>query len=362
MGKSQGGSVEGFSRGTRSVGQSRLLWPDAAKGFCIMLVVIWHVVSLHFIRLDGLQGTYVSEWWYATALFMEPLRMPLFFAISGFFAAKAIRRSWRSTLLPRVVNNYYLHVVWLVIAIIVHYFVGSLSENRADSGLKIVAALATAFTGLWYMYALALYFVLAKAAQRWRPILAVMAGALVAVASFAGVFPQVGNTGRIVENFIYFLIGVNYRPLLEKIVAVADFKRVLISSLGFVCVNLILTPIAATGFAPIVELIVRLLAVWFGFVLFGWGAWQAVGLCRGLSWLGRRTLPIYVLHGLLLIPLSNVIEASSIEMPNVLMAGYPLLISLLLVVASLGMHRLLVSVRMDWLFAFPGIRTPDMAT
>src|SRR5690349_20157208 len=73
----------------------RTQWADVAKGVCILLVVLWHVIMKHYLEIDwrlrlpspGAWGTFGEQ--------LLPLRMPVFFTISDMFAVAAVNRPWR---------------------------------------------------------------------------------------------------------------------------------------------------------------------------------------------------------------------------------------------------------------------------
>ncbi len=133
--------------------------------------------------------------------------MPLFFAISGLFAAAALTRPWRVVLRPRVGQNLYLHVLWLLIGFAVSTAVAVPTFMAPERLRDVPAAVATASTGLWYLYALAVYFVLARLTRRWPAAVPVAAAAVLAVVSFCGVLPGSGDTHSVVENLVWFLAG-----------------------------------------------------------------------------------------------------------------------------------------------------------
>lgn len=64
--------------------EERLLSPDVAKGFAITLVVLSHLTSKHYPMLIVQVPDYVFLLWLGVSDFLAPIRMPLFFAISGF--------------------------------------------------------------------------------------------------------------------------------------------------------------------------------------------------------------------------------------------------------------------------------------
>lgn len=89
----------------------RLAWADAAKGLCIALVVLYHVVGKHYDQVLPAELASVATAWALVGYAPRPLRMPLFFVLSGMFAARALQRPWRQALGPRVLALYYLYAV-----------------------------------------------------------------------------------------------------------------------------------------------------------------------------------------------------------------------------------------------------------
>ncbi|SDK31732.1 hypothetical protein [Nonomuraea jiangxiensis] len=44
-------------------GGGRLGWADTAKGVCILLVVLWHVVVKHYLRIDWRLDVPITGLW-----------------------------------------------------------------------------------------------------------------------------------------------------------------------------------------------------------------------------------------------------------------------------------------------------------
>ena len=123
-----------------ATGQGRLLWVDVAKGACILLVVLHHAVvkDLALQAPPALQAVAAAWVWVSMAL--KPVRMPLFFVLSGLVAASAVRRPWADAR-RRVLSPYYLYVVWLVISLIGADY----AAVRAKVGHPCNAVLLSAF-------------------------------------------------------------------------------------------------------------------------------------------------------------------------------------------------------------------------
>ena len=47
-----GTGVSGPVRGDDGRSRERTIWADTAKGMCILLVVLWHVVMKHYLQID----------------------------------------------------------------------------------------------------------------------------------------------------------------------------------------------------------------------------------------------------------------------------------------------------------------------
>ncbi|MEV4123256.1 acyltransferase [Micromonospora sp. NPDC049645] len=339
-------------------GSERARWADAAKGVCIILVVLWHVVVKDYLQIDWHLGLPVPGLWGTLGEQFLPLRMPLFFTISGVFAANAVQRPWRVVARSRIAGFLYLYGVWLLIHTVVLAAAPELPTDRATSALDLLAQLTITPSNLWYLYALALYFTIARATRRVpRALVLVPAAALSAVAA-AGLLDTPGNRAGLYQNLVFFLAGRYLRTQIHQWAATADRRRLLLTSAAYV---LALTAMAVTGAQQ-----------WFGVwpavsalaVIFGITA--AVQLARRsalsepLARLGRITLPIYVvhmpvlalLHRLLLVPVSGLGRSAQ----GLIVLGYPIVLTCLVIGLSLAIHRGLLAVRAGWLFALPGPR------
>ena len=71
------------------VARERMAWVDVAKGASIVLVVLLHVTNKHVVRLDAASGD-IRDSWATFVSWMRPVRMPLFFLLSGLLAAKVV--------------------------------------------------------------------------------------------------------------------------------------------------------------------------------------------------------------------------------------------------------------------------------
>ncbi len=184
---------------------NRVAFVDVAKGLCILLVVMMHA-TLGVEKATG-ETTILSgfiEW-------AKPFRMPDFFLISGLFLASRINRPWQSYLDSKVVYFAYFYVLWLTIQ-----FALKAPGMIAGHGLEAtawawVSGLVQPWGTLWFIYMLALFFVVAK-------LLEAAPKALVWVAA-AALYTAQPHTGSLIidefaARFVFFYTGYWAAPFI----------------------------------------------------------------------------------------------------------------------------------------------------
>ncbi|GAB3933088.1 hypothetical protein GCM10027614_03390 [Micromonospora vulcania] len=289
-----------------------------------------------------------------------PLRMPLFFTISGVFAANAVLRPWRVVARSRVAGFLYLYALWLLIHTAILALAPDLPTDRATSLLGLLEQLTITPSNLWYLYALALYFTIAKTVRRVpRALVLVPAAALSAVAA-AGLLDTPGNRAGLYQNLVFFLAGLHLRPQIERWAATANRRRLVLTAGAYVLALAAMAVAGAQrwfGVWPLVSVV----AVAFGVTAAArLGRWPALG--DRLATLGRITLPIYVIHMPVLALLHRLLHAPVSGLDGVgqglIVLGYPILLTGLVIGVSLALHRGLLAVHARWLFALPTSRRP----
>lgn len=185
-------------------GAFRLDWVDVAKGLCIVLVVLMHAT----LGVEKATGT--ESGLHAFIEWARPFRMPDFFLISGLFLAARIDRPWRSYLDTKVVHFAYFYVLWLTIQFGMKA-PGMVTENGATAtALDYFTSFVVPFGTLWFIYLLAIYFVVAKLLTP-VPKLVVLAGAaaLHVFAPESGVF----IVDEFANRFVFFYSGYALAPM-----------------------------------------------------------------------------------------------------------------------------------------------------
>ncbi|HEU4425418.1 MAG TPA: acyltransferase family protein [Pilimelia sp.] len=337
----------------------REIWADIAKGVCILLVVLWHVVQKHYLDITWRISLPIPGAWGTLGEQLLPLRMPLFFTISGLFAVTAVNRPWSVVGRSKVARFYYLFVLWVLIHTAALALTPAFDTARARDGLELLEQLTVTPPNLWYLYALALYFVIAKVTRRAPRAVVLGAAFALSTAAAAGLLATPGNRGGLYQNLFFFLAGLHLRPFLERLVRAANWWRVAVTGAAYAVA---LLAMAATDSQewPLVWPLVSIVAVLFGMTAAGQvSRWRALG--GGLAALGRRTLPIYVIHmpvlalldWLLLGPMST----ADVRWQWVSAVIEPAVLTAVAVAICLVLHAGLRRAGLTWFFDLPSRRT-----
>jgi uncharacterized membrane protein YcfT len=178
--------------------KSRIDWVDYAKGICIILVVMMHST----LGVEKATGT--LTWLHPFIDWARPFRMPDFFMISGLFLASRIAKDWRNYLDSKVLHFAYFYILWMTI----QFFVRDFAALRAESVQKILLAYAAGFYEpygtLWFIYLLAVFFVVTKLLLRVPPVLIFTIAALLEMAPI-----ETGHTAidEFAARYVYFFAG-----------------------------------------------------------------------------------------------------------------------------------------------------------
>lgn len=227
---------------------------------------------------------------------------------------------------------------------------GRRERMRARDGWELLAQLTVSPTNLWYLLALAAYLGVARLTRNLPSAVVLPVALAVPAVAAAGVLPDLGNLWQVLQNlFFFFLAGLRGRSVVEAVAVRATPVRLLIAGAAYA---LALAVVGALGMRqwPGVWPTLSALAVAFGVVACALLARGAPALARLLRWIGRRTLPIYVIHMIPLALVDAVLRGASWVTSPVSEAIGPLVLTAVVVGASLGLHALLVRLRLGVLF------------
>jgi len=222
-----------------STRKTRSEWIDLIKATSVILVVFFHSVqALSFVA----GGSFAAEWWTSVSIFLEPLRMPVFFVVSGMLASSAVRRPWSDSK-SRTIGIAYLFLLWhtLMTLFTVTWSLlttGELSKSVAEISYTYVVQIFTTPGGYWYFYALVLYFVIARLVRNVHPFLVLgVAAALNLMRPVTTSFINEALAGldvshmmgSVVMNTVYFLAGVYLVTYIKDLARLGD-TRLLVAS------------------------------------------------------------------------------------------------------------------------------------
>lgn len=280
-------------------GAERQHWADIAKAAAVVLVVVYHVAPT-FANSMTLNSNAFEDAVTHFSRALLPLRIPLFFFVSGILARNAIMRPWRGAAQKRIVDLLWVYWLWTLVYVVPYSADrGELSGEVVHRSSLWVFNFASTY---WYLPALVAFFVLARATRRvpWSIVVGLaLAARLVADMTYSGDSIFVADLEMTLYRwsmyFIWFAIGARAVELVDQTRSLARFTwPVVLAGFGF------LAHYRMVGEVPFdLSLIVTML-----------GLVGSIGLCEALArfeiccrvgrYLAGRTLPIYIFHGLFL--------------------------------------------------------------
>jgi uncharacterized membrane protein YcfT len=187
--------------------KQRIDWVDHAKGICIILVVMMHS-TLGVEKAIGQTGmlSHFIEW-------ARPFRMPDFFLISGLFLTRRINTPWRSYLDTKVMHFVYFYVLWMTIQFGLKG-PGLVAEEGFGAALgQYALGFIDPFGTLWFIYLLAIFFVVTKVTKAVPPYMIFILAALLEIMPI--------HTGWLVVDefagrYVYFFAGYWLAPMVFR--------------------------------------------------------------------------------------------------------------------------------------------------
>ena len=332
-----------------------MAWVDLIKATSVLLVVLMHfsLVLGDFVDTDA------TSFWNTFNVIIEPLRMPIFFVVSGLLAAGAVNRSWDANR-KRTLGIGYLFVLWsLVVALTI--FVLTPSVSFGDTVTSLTGRLLIPADGYWYLYALVVYFVIAKSVRSW-PIWLILGLAAIpnllrplTIDSINGAispFYDPGMISAVAVNLIFFLVGVYAKELIRTISEVARWPF----AVGIGAAALALSVVRFQNEETWQDSFLLISALWIvaGIMVATLIAHKPTPARFG-AYIGTRTLPIFVLQ----FPLMYVTGVwfqnafpSALEQP-IVQAAFPIAAVVIVALLALGLFRLANASRFKFLFNAP---------
>ena len=314
----------------------RLSWLDALRGFTMILVVAYHVAQVSFHETEKTS---------AALPFLVLMRMPLFFFVSGFLAYKA-DFSWTVPNALRLTWKKFKVQVIPTLVFMIIFVIFKMKGDFLDGFTRLLVSPTKG--GYWFTWVLLqmfiIYYVGCYVISKVSPLKEQVRGALLFVAWAVSVFayetlylPKVftyhkdlffdySSLIQTIRYMQFFLLGNIVRRYWDKVERLFDTSWFfpLTVTLAVVCcaeifqlhtlkkawVNLPRTT-AMYALLLLVVMFFHHYQAWFG-------EGQRAG--RFLSFIGMRTLDIYLLHFLLLPQMPQVGEWLNANQPNFLLS------------------------------------------
>ena len=326
-------------------GSSRVAWVDAAKGLSILLVVAHHSVS--FMQTHGLAPPAVV----AANTALASMRMPLFFLASGLFVAGPLAAPWRTLLHKRIAFFLYLFVLWTLLRFAFFHIPAMADVDPYDSTNVVDLALSLLIpgSGMWFIYALALFAVIGKLIKG-VPVWVQLGATGVLSALVGAEILQFDSEVwmRMARYLFFFMLGWHARHVVERMARSSTGARV--TAAAAACLACAAAAVVF-GLRPVpgVALALNVLAVTFGVLFAAWISRYRVG--RPLVALGGVTLPVYLIH-IFWVALAMA-GLQHLDVPPVVAYALPAVLAVACTVLSLMTHWLLMRAGGSWLFALP---------
>jgi len=135
---------------SRPKAPDRIVWVDACKGICIVLVVYGHISG----GLGAGGSVLPNSFWLTLRQWVYLFHMPAFFALSGFFAPRlSLLNGWKF-LEGRLRTVFYPYVIWTFIIVGAQYAMARFVNNPVDFHRALFFLFEPYGYGLWFLHAL----------------------------------------------------------------------------------------------------------------------------------------------------------------------------------------------------------------
>lgn len=316
---------------------ARVAWADIAKAFSMILLVAY--------TLWG-DEIFINQ-------MLIFVRMPLFFFVSGLFGYRVVTAtSFKALMRDKVTNFIYLYMLWeLILYVVIRVVSHHVQGFPPLEGLRMLSLLWDPMFNIWFLYALALAFLIAwclRTAPAWAVLVA-----SVAIYSFSvAVDPWTALPflERLARLFPYFWLGLMARPLVFAFVERRWRLWPAVLALFLTAAALVFpTPLAHVG--PLTMLI-SLTGI-AAFLLLARHVSTIDALARPLSYIGGSTLYIYVMHKIVIFYSSLAMKLTGTQF-----AGHEVLQWLVTVPLCAVIGRWIAAQpALGWLFTAPWVAT-----
>ena len=331
--------------------KQRIGWIDAAKGTSIILVTFYHVSqfgkALGF-HVDAMQG--VSE-------LLTPIRMPLFFTAAGLTAGTVLSESSRSLWNRRLSLYVWVFTLWAGLSSL---FFAAVPHPRHPTVFPTIGSffekLIVPENELWFLWCLGLFYLIAWVGVRHPRLVLIAALAAAGLGFVLGETTQMSSEAlplpisNSLKYFIFFIGAAQFRSTATALVT-GRYKST-------ACLIVVYTGLAFTshyldgsGFGGLVKMTAAFVGVLAVSNILAIILRVVPRFGSPLSWVGERTLPIYLLQAPLITALYYTVMAT-MPISDRMLTLLPMAVFAVYVPLALGFYKLTCS-RAPLLYAPP---------
>lgn len=333
----------------------RMRWIDVGKGAAMVLVVLLHC-SL-WIENEFNEGD--QTFWYAFSAVFGPVRMPLFFLISGYLSTNALLRPLKASN-AKTIGLFYLYALWTALFIARLWVPLPGVNNETPQALEVIAAILLP-TSFWYLWALVLFFIVAWLGRQLLQNYAVWLLAPLFLLSLAGpaidawAIPLISEPldalkfGSMAQNAVWFCFGAYCRPLWDQLIRGGNVKGAIIAAFVYASAFTLFDLLDWVVVGRPALAILGLLAS--GLLLSVLPLNNFLG--RNLERVGSFTLPVYIFHIFFISMLSGVVKATGfsrfiVEESQTWGFILPPILTLIIVWLSMLIGKLILASPLKW--------------
>lgn len=327
---------------------------DVARAVSVLAIILFHfLIWVYFPGMHERSPSLVGVW-EKVADFTSTFRLPLLFMISGFLAGPRIRDGFanRKNVLSAATNAW-LYVVWLSVFAICSIVIKPGLPLRVGSVDSYFKQLILPRTIVWFIFALVLWTLVLSLLRRVPPGLLLAATFVLSCTIWYAPRPSGEMYVQVLYYGFFFTLGVYAPRIIRWLAAKPVWAKLLLSTvLLAVAIYLIpLIPRDVAGVGSVLRTVKDSLVAGAALPVAALVAFTPL-LGKALAYIGRRTLPLYVMQLPILWAVIMVrprmpwgTSAFQVLSPFIGLAG--------VVIAALALHWILVRTPARVLFELP---------
>lgn len=324
----------------------RIEWIDCAKGAAVLLIVLHHATSYETAVFGDTHTLPVFNW-RNLDLFLYHIRLPMFFFVSGVAASGHLSRRAAGPNWTTARGYALLYLLWgLALSTLIPDWPNF--DPGHSPGWNEVLALVLGNSTVWYLWAILLCLLIGRLTlvlPGWVPII----GAVAVYAAVDALGGLPGHLPSLARSLPFYLFGFRYPA---RATGENRLPRGSVAAFAILTAAIVWSGVSAA----LSDALLDIAGLGTGMALARQLPKRLPGLVGPLGWVGRRTLPIYILHFPIIagVGVATVSWLGPLPMNHPLVLVYAPALAAGSVTASLLLHLLLSRLGVGWLFALGG--------